>query len=55
MREGVSSGTSFTSPGGGIQSTTHLDEVLALGLRHQWLKLGGGESIDETSLRHDQQ
>lgn len=39
----------------GIQSTTHLDEVLALGLRHQWLKLGGGESIDETSLRHDQQ
>ena len=34
---------------------TRLDEVLALGLGDEWLKLGGSEGVDETSLRHDEQ
>lgn len=28
----------------------YLDQVLALGLGHQRLELGGSESVDETSL-----
>jgi len=34
---------------------TCLDQVLALGFGHQGLELGGGEGVDETSLRHDEQ
>ena len=34
---------------------THLDEVLALGLGHQWLKLGSRERVDETGFRYHQQ
>lgn len=34
---------------------TYLDQVLALGLGHQRLELGGGESIDETGLGNDQE
>ena len=33
----------------------YLDQVLALGLGHQRLELGGGEGVDETSLGHDEQ
>lgn len=35
--------------------STHLNEVLALSLGHQRLKLRGGESIDETGLGHHQE
>lgn len=34
---------------------THLNEVLALRLGNQWLKLRGGKSIDQTGLGHHQQ
>ena len=33
---------------------TCLNEVLALGLRDEWLKLGGGERVDEAGLGHDE-
>lgn len=33
----------------------YLDEVLALGFRHQRLQLGRGEGVDETRLGHDEQ
>ena len=33
----------------------YLNQVLALGLGDQWLKLGSGEGVDQTSLRDDQQ
>jgi hypothetical protein len=32
----------------------YLNQVLALGLGDQWLKLRGGEGVDQTSLRDDQ-
>lgn len=38
-----------------LASTTHLNEVLALCLGNQWLKLRRGKSIDQTGLRHHQQ
>jgi hypothetical protein len=34
---------------------TYLDQVLALGLGHQRLKLGSSEGVDETSFRDDEQ
>jgi hypothetical protein len=34
---------------------SYLDQVLALGLGHQRLELGGGEGVDETSLGHNEQ
>lgn len=34
---------------------SYLDQVLALGLGHQGLELGGGESVDETSLGDNKQ
>lgn len=38
-----------------VDVITYLDQVLALGLGHQRLELGGGESVDETGLGHDQE
>lgn len=34
---------------------TYLDEVLALGLGHEGLKLGSGKGVDETGFRDDQE
>jgi hypothetical protein len=34
---------------------TYLNQVLAFGFGHQWLKLGGGEGIDEPGFRHDEE
>ena len=39
----------------GRMPATHLNQVLALSLGHQWLQLGRREGIYEASLRHDQQ
>lgn len=36
-------------------ASTYLNEVLALGLGDERLQLGGGEGIDETRLRDNQQ
>ena len=33
---------------------TGLDEILALWLGDERLELGGGESIDQSGLRHDE-
>lgn len=33
----------------------YLNQVLAFGLCDKWLKLGGGEGVDKTGFRDDQQ
>lgn len=33
----------------------YLDQILALGLGHERLKLGGGEGVDQTRLGDDEQ
>jgi hypothetical protein len=38
-----------------ISDATYLDEIFPFRFRHQRLQLGGGEGVDETGLRHDQQ
>ncbi len=34
-------------------NATHLDEILAFWLRHEWLELWGGEGVDESGFGHD--
>ena len=46
-------GTSWDSSSGRVEAC--LNKVLAFGLRHQWLELGSGKRIDETSLRDDEE
>lgn len=38
-----------------LRNKTHLDQVLALRLGDQWLKLRSGKGIDQTGLGHDEQ
>ena len=38
-----------------LSCNTYLDEILAFGLGDKRLQLGCGESVDETSFRHDQE
>jgi len=46
-------GTSWDSASGRVKAC--LNEVLALGLCHEWLELGSGEGIDKTGLRDDEE
>ena len=34
----------------GMDDSSYLNQVLALSLGHEWLKLGCGEGVDETSF-----
>lgn len=38
-----------------MDGTTYLDQVLALSLSDERLKLGRGEGVDKTGLGHDEQ
>ena len=42
-------------PDGRAGFATYLDEVLALGLGNERLKLGGGKCVDETGFGHDKE